>query len=223
MKKRILICDDQPRFISEFKKRYSQDYEIEVVDDVRKVMAVLQSSSQWPDLLMLDLYHPLAVDATFEEHRQAAEKELALLDAQIKKTKAAVELTWSPLGAQVLQELRQHYKAEELPVIIYSQSGLFVLDEEGVRTIEENDGEWLLKKQFGPLMEKTRMERVMRIARRGRLVKKYQRALGVSWAVTLFMVSLHFLPFPAVWWHLLLGLGGGLLSYLVVKKEDSID
>ena len=219
MKKRILICDDQPRFINEFKKRFGQDYEIEVVDDVRKVMAVLQSRSRLPDLLMLDLYHPLAVDADFEERRQAAERELTRLDEQVKKTKAAVELTWSPLGAKVLRELRKHYGAEELPVIMYSQRGLFVLDEEEVRAIEENEGEWLLKKQFGPLTEKTRMERVMRAARRGRLVKKYRRALSVSWAVTMFMVSLHFLPFTAVGWHLLVGVSGGLLSYLVLKEE----
>lgn len=222
MKKRILICDDQARFITEFKKRFSQDYEIEVVDDVRQVMAALQSGSQLPDLLMLDLYHPLVVDAEFEEHRQAAERELARLAEQVKKAKTAVELTWSPLGAQVLQELRQHYGAEELPVMIYSQSGLFVLDEEKVRAIEENDGEWLLKKQFGPLTEKTRMERVMRTARRGRLVKKYQLLVGVSWAVTLFMVSLHFFPFTAVVWHLLVGVGGGLLSYIWIGRFQRV-
>lgn len=219
MKKRILICDDQPRFITEFKKRYSQDYEIEVVDDVRKVTATLQSRRQLPDLLMLDLYHPLAVDEEFEQRRQVAERELLRLDEQVKKTKEAVELTWAPLGAKVLQDLRKHYGAEELPVIMYSQRGLFLLDEEEVRLIEENDGEWLLKKQFSPLMEKIRMERVMRAARRGRVMRKYQRALSFSWSLTAFLLSLHFLPSAALTWHFLAAVSGGVITHLMVKNR----
>ncbi len=91
-KKRVLICDDQDRFIEQFRENHSDYFDIISVHDVRQVIDELHGMKVLPDVLLLDLYHPIHEDADFEARRLKAEEELSKLNEQIDRTKKAVSL-----------------------------------------------------------------------------------------------------------------------------------
>jgi CheY-like chemotaxis protein len=193
-RKRVLICDDQERFIEQFKKNHSDYFDITPVRDVRQVIDELHGMKTLPDIVLLDLYHPTNEDEGFEVRRQKAEAELKKLNMQIDNTKRAVDATWQPLGIEILADIRREYTPQSLPVVIYSQRGLFLLDDAQVRSVEEHNGHWLLKNQFCPRTEKMRMDRIMNYAGQARpLLSAYRRALVVSWA-TFLAVALGISP-----------------------------
>jgi CheY-like chemotaxis protein len=188
------------------------------VNDAGRLVGKLHNMKRPPDLLLLDLYHPRIDGEDFEQKQEIAEQELAKLDEQIKITKAAVEEVWSPAGLDVLKNIRQDFNAEELPIIIYSQRGLFLLDDEKVRQVDENDAEWLLKRQFGPITEKTRMDRVMRNEQKtSQLSKIYNRALTISWAITAIVLAVYVLPIDSLVWQIAVGIMGGLATNALVN------
>lgn len=223
MKRDVLICDDQQVFIEEFKQRHGQYYEIREVNDVGMLVDRLHDMKHLPDLLLLDLYHPRAQGEDFEQKREVAEQELANLDEQIKITKAAVEAAWNPVGLEILKDIRQDFSAEELPVIIYSQRGLFLLDDEKVRLVDEYDAHWLLKRQFGPITEKTRMDRVMRHEQKTTsLPKVYNRALTISWSITAIVLAVYVLPIDSLMWQIAVGVLGGLATNMVANYYNKL-
>ena len=152
-----------------------------------------------------------------------AERELANLDEQIKITKAAVEAAWHPVGLEILKDIRQDFSAEELPVIIYSQRGLFLLDDEKVRLVDEYDAHWLLKRQFGPITEKTRMDRVMRDQKTtSSLPKIYNRALTISWSISAIVLAVYVLPIESLLGQIVVGVLGGLATNVVANYYDKL-
>ncbi len=224
-KKRVLICDDQDRFIEQFRKQHADFYDITAVRDIRQVLDKLHGMSPLPDIVLLDLYHPISEDEGFEKRRQAAEAELEKLNEQIDRTKRAVDATWHPLGLDILKDIRSEYTARRLPVVIYSQRGLFLLDDEQVRLVEEYNGHWLLKNQFGPRTEKTRMDRIMNYAGQAKpLLTAYRRALTVSWALVVGLFVAVYLPGAVVGkilGGLALGVLGGILTHFLIKIYES--
>lgn len=217
-KKDVLICDDQQVFIEDFKQRHGEYYEIREVNDIRVLVDKLHDIKHLPDLLLLDLYHPGVQGADFEQKRDVAERELTNLDEQIKITKAAVEAAWNPIGLEILKDIRRDFSADELPIIVYSQRGLFLLDDEKVRMVDEYDAHWLLKRQFGPITEKTRMDRVMRHEQRpNSLAKVYNRALTISWSITAIVLAVYVLPIDSLLWQIAVGVLGGFATNIIAN------
>lgn len=178
------------RFIEQFRKNHSDYYDIIPVRDVRLVIDRLHEMKSLPDIVLLDLYHPIHEDAGFEDRRKKAEYELTKLNEQIDRTKQAVDATWRPIGLEILADIRKEYAPQHLPVVIYSQRGLFLLEDEQVRSVEEHNGHWLLKNQFGPRTEKMRMDRIMNYAGQAKpILTAYRKALIASWAVFLAFLT----------------------------------
>ncbi|WP_347489248.1 hypothetical protein ABDB91_18755 [Desulfoscipio sp. XC116] len=218
MKRDVLICDDQQVFIEEFKQRHGGYYEIQEVNDVGMLVDKLCDMKHLPDLLLLDLYHSQTRGEDFDPKREVAEQELARLDEQIKITKEAVEAAWEPVGLEILKDIRQNFSAEELPVIIYSQRGLFLLDDEKVRLVDEYDAHWLLKRQFGAFTEKVRMDRVMRDEQKTTsLLKIYNWALIISWSITAILFAFYVLPIDSVLLQIVVGLLGSLAANVLTN------
>lgn len=212
-RKRILICDDQERFIEQFKANHQTHYDITQVSNIGAVISQIHDMKPLPDLVLLDLYHPReGKSPTFHERQQKAEEELAKLNDQIYKTKEAVDKTWCPQGLKVLEDIRREYSARRLPVVIYSQRGLFLLDDDQVRAVEECDGHWLIKKQFEPATERIRMDRIMNYAGQARpILKFYRMMLAVTWAILIFLMAVNYLPL-AFAIRALAGIGMGIVS-----------
>lgn len=224
-RKRILICDDQDRFIKKFKENHSDYFDITPVRNICQVIDEIHGMKTLPDIVLLDLYHPINEDDGFEERREKAENELEKLNAQIDNTKHAVDATWRPLGLDILADIRKEYAPQRLPVVIYSQRGLFLLDDEQVRSVEEHNGHWLLKNQFGPRTEKMRIDRIMNYAGQAKpLLTAYRRALVISWAVFLVVAVVCFAPGTVIektLGGLVLGVAGGVFTHILIRLYEA--
>ena len=214
-KKDLLICDDQERFITKFKNNHSNFYDIEEELDIRKLMDKIKQHK--PDLVLLDLYHPKDDNDDFEVRRQAAEAELTKLDEQIKKTKEAVEATWTPLGLEILQDIRKKYSSYELPVIIYTQRGLFLMNDEQVRLVEENKGHWMLKNEYSGRTEKTRMDRIINSSEKVKKLRRY--IIMASGAVLGLLISLFFFQIDIIK-NIFVGAVSSLIAYIISNFID---
>lgn len=141
---RILYCDDQARFLDEFRGRHVHEFRVDEVQDVAEVLRVLDRGKRLPDLLLLDLYHPRP-SADGDELRHVAEERLADLAVAIDAARPAVEAAYAPRAIELLEAVRARYSARQLPVLIYTRRGLLMLRGEDIRKITELEGDWLIK------------------------------------------------------------------------------
>jgi CheY-like chemotaxis protein len=148
-KLRVLYCDDDPRFIEAFRDRHNANFCVEHLTDIGSVYRDItrRSDAELPDVLLLDLYHPVALRDTAEglAIRERAKERLDALSAMIREVREDVDRAWSPSAIDVLEELRQDYPEYKLPVMIYTQRGLLLLDDDELRRIGKANAEWLLK------------------------------------------------------------------------------
>jgi CheY-like chemotaxis protein len=142
-RKRILICDDQQKFIDAFKDAHKDHYKIEEETDIRKLAERIEGNV--PDLILLDLYHPKDDKKDFVQRLEEAEEQLEKLDEQIETTKKAVKDAWDSLGIKALKHIREKYG--EIPIVIFSQTGPILLDDEEIQSVITNDGYFMLKKE----------------------------------------------------------------------------
>lgn len=184
----VMLCDDQARFRDEFIRKHQAHYDIITVDDSAEVIDKIEQLKNLPDILLLDLYHPKDDNPDFEQRRLKAEEELTKLDQQIEIANQAVLDTWEPHGIDVLRALRQQYPMHKLPVAIYTQKGMILLNDDQLRAVEQFDGHWLLKKKLSARTEKTRIDRLITYDKGINNVTKsdtrlYRLALTLSWLI----------------------------------------
>lgn len=160
-KKRVLVCDDQQRFLDAFRERHQGSYDIITVLDSQSLMNTIDGPDGIPDIVLLDLYFPYDNNPDSGNKIPAAEKSLKQLDEQIAASKQAVMEAWEPRGVALLKKIRDKYPASLLPVVIFTQKGLFFLDDDQIREVEVNSGHWLLKGQLSALTEEVRINRIL--------------------------------------------------------------
>jgi hypothetical protein len=185
MKLRVLYCDDNKKYLQEFRERHREDFDVEVTSDIGGLYNTLTSRrrSELPDVLLLDLYHPGSpgeLTARQREIHDAAEAKLAALREMIADVREAVNRAWSPEAINVLQELRHVYSANRLPIMIYTQRGLLLLNDDELKAIEQSEAEWLLKDpaRISSGTETMRIRRFVERSREsGRLARDIKLAL----------------------------------------------
>ncbi len=148
---RILYLEDGERFQRQFRERHGQHYDVEIISDQSQVIPALEAqkgSQMWPDLLLVDLYYP---NDTSEQGRPAIE----VANAKLKEFhdfenefRTVVKQAFEPLGLMIVEQLRKMYDPAQLPIIIYTQTGLLLLEEESIRRLEEYGTGWLLKDRY---------------------------------------------------------------------------
>lgn len=187
--KRILICDDQKIFIDNFILSYGSYYDIKKEDDINELLNRIDELK--PDLILLDLFHQKKLDQNFEKKRLIAEKELANLFNQISQTKIAVKAAWDLQGVKVLEDIRR--KHNDIPVVIFSQTGAILLDDEEIQTVVKNDGRFMLKRKDMSNI-KTELDRIIETKsvlqnykseadRAWLILKRYKYFLIISWFI----------------------------------------
>ena len=157
----VVLCDDQKRFRDEFINNHQGHYQIISVEDTNTLIETIDGLKELPDIILLDLFHPRDNNPDFEQRRLRAEDELTKLDEQIDRTNDAVLATWEPQGINILRSIRQKYPSVELPVAIYTQKGMILLNDDQLREVEELEGHWLLKKKLSARTEKIRIDRII--------------------------------------------------------------
>jgi hypothetical protein len=148
-KLRIYYYEDQEDFRVKFKRRH-ESHEVETRADVNEAVTDLLGCGRkgLPDLLLLDLYHE--IDPSLDDEvsrRRVAEAEAAIddLNGTVQRVKQLVDEAWRPVGIDVAEEIRRHFPSHVLPIMIYSQKGLFILDDEQMRRIQKAEIDWMLK------------------------------------------------------------------------------
>ena len=190
----VLICDDQQRFIDDFKNNHSNHYDIHEVNDINKLIKRIGEVK--PNIVLLDLYHPKDSNYDFDERREKAEQELINLDKQIEITKQAVNSVWEPIGLDMLKDIRAKYSSKELPVVIYSQRGLILMGDEQLQQVEKNKGHWMLKKVYSKNTEKIRIDRIVEeSSNMNPLAMKYKKLFIITIIPLFVTISLILLKF----------------------------
>jgi hypothetical protein len=131
----------------------------------------LEQRAELPDLLVLDLYHD--IDRSDPDHdRRVAEAKAALdeLNEMLHKVKVKVHSAWQPDALETLKQVRERFSARTLPVLVYSQRGLFFLEEGQMKEVEDAQAHWMLKDK-GAHYEAARMRRIVKERPRRRLAR----------------------------------------------------
>jgi hypothetical protein len=164
---RILYVDDQEHFRERFVNDHMKRFQVEVEEDISNVLPLLlaRKRRELPDLLLLDLYHD--IDSKGEGRQERVEEAKAALNelaVVLESVKTKVDRAWAPTGLAALEEIRTYFPPRKLPILIYSQRGLFFLDEEQMKRVEEVEADWMLKGR-GDHYEVQRIRRVIRASR----------------------------------------------------------
>lgn len=190
-KTNILICDDQQKFIEKFKDNHSNHYDIHEVNDIKKLFKKIDEVK--PHIVLLDLYHPKDSNTGFEIRIEKAEQELKNLDRQIEVTKQAVDNVWEPIGLDILDQIRTKFSPDELPVMIYSQRGLVLMEDEQLQKVEKLKGHWMLKNVSSSTTEKIRIDRIVEeLSTMNPTIMKY-RGVIIILTTILCIISSYFL------------------------------
>jgi hypothetical protein len=167
----ILYYDDQQTYRERFFARHGEYFEIDFADDISGVLDNLEQRSKLPDLLVLDLYHDIDRSDP-DQNRRVTQAKAALdeLNEMLRRVKAKVDSAWRPDALETLVQVREQFSARVLPILVYSQRGLFFLEEGQVKEVEDAHAHWMLKDK-GAHYEAARMRRIVKERPRRRLAR----------------------------------------------------
>lgn len=157
----ILYYDDQDKYRETFVARHGEHFDVDPQSNISNVLDSLEARSELPDLLVLDLYHDIDRSDP-DQARRVTEAAAALedLNDMLQRVKGKVDSAWEPAALATLERVRERFSARELPIMVYSQRGLFFLDEGQMKQVEEVQAHWMLKDK-GEHYEAERMRRVV--------------------------------------------------------------
>jgi len=167
----ILYCDDQAAYRERFLTRHAEHFDIDLADDISGVVDNLEEREELPDLLVLDLYHDM--DRSDPDHdRRVAEAKAALdgLNEKLREVRSKVDSAWQPDALETLKQVRERFSPRALPVLVYSQRGLFFLEESQMKEVEDAQAHWMLKDKSAHY-EAARMRRMVKQPPQRRLAR----------------------------------------------------
>lgn len=150
-RQRVLIIDDNPKFIEAFIERQSDYFEIVALSSESEVLRALNrmdDTGEFPDIFVVDMYYPRATDDDGQKLIDAANGQLREFAELEKQLQGAVQRSYEPVGMSALKQIRRMLSADELPVLVYTQSGMLTLGDQGIQEIERLGGGWLLKDRY---------------------------------------------------------------------------
>jgi hypothetical protein len=169
--RRVLMIDDNPQFIDKFREKHAGYYEIFGITDQGEVLTTLETmrgDSRPADLLLVDLYYPRGSGPEAQGKIDLANRKLQEFHDFEQELQGLVEQTYEPIGMRVLEQVRELYSAEELPVLVYTQCGLLLLDDSRMKRIEALDTGGLLKDRYSAPTEQAKIIGQVMRARRQR-------------------------------------------------------
>lgn len=159
-KRKILFVDDNPIFQDLFIHRHGNVYDVECITDHGDVIPKLQQmkvEGKFPDLLLSDLYYPRGRSKKALDLIDIADRKLQEFHDFESNLKKLVRQTYEPIGARVIKEIREIYTQKQLPILIYTQTGLLLLDDEMIQKLEALDAGWLLKDRYSTQTEQIKI------------------------------------------------------------------
>lgn len=145
----VLIIDDNIAYIGSFIARQKQYYDIESltsVDAVMSKLADLEMHDQMPDIFLVDMYYP--TEGGDSESIDAANRKLAEFAVLESQTEQIVRASFEPIGLSLIRQIRAVLPPHQLPILVYSVSGLVTIDDRDFREVKNRGCGWLLKNRY---------------------------------------------------------------------------
>lgn len=152
----VLVIDDNPKFLHTFVERHGLVYDVTCIEsqgDVLPTLDRLQAEQRFPDIFLVDLYYPRSSVPDQQPLIELANRKLAEFQQFETALQPLVRETFSPIGITVVKSIRGMFEPEALPIIIYTQGGLLMLEDSGIQKIEKLKAGWLLKDRYEPMTE----------------------------------------------------------------------
>jgi hypothetical protein len=146
----VLIVDDNPKYIAQFRERQQDYFAIESIMSEAEVMPTLarmDAEGRFPDYFLVDMYYPTGPNES-PELIDAANKRLREFAELEATTQHIVQQSFEPLGLRLIRKIRDILTPAQLPILMYSVSGLVSVGDHGFREIERLGGTWLLKDRY---------------------------------------------------------------------------
>lgn len=149
---KILYADEEDSYLDALRQRYGKE-NVQYVNDLGQLGNYLDSvrgTTEEPDILLLDIYWPHK-DADHPEVQRVREKTERLKEEvihRIKDMSAVYQMEFSPRGIKALAEIRKKYLGTELPIVLYTSKGHFLLsdpDQDWLTGAVEHGAAWLCK------------------------------------------------------------------------------
>jgi hypothetical protein len=155
-KLRVWLLEDQDVLAKKFVKDMEQYFDIRTFLNFETLEDALGRAlyMDWPDVVLLDLYW--AEDGTVD--RVAVERAVTSFNTAIDVLKKEIPGVLRADGVYYLNELRNTYSAHQLPILIYTRAGQYVLNEREVDNILSKNSHFILKK-FNPEVTKLLIEK----------------------------------------------------------------
>ena len=157
-KPRLLIIDDNPKYIQAFIERQGDYYEIVAIDNESEVLRTLNrmdAEGVFPDAFVVDMYYPRGADDAARERIDLANQKLREFSEIEGSLRNCVRESFEPLGVKALKQIRKVFSASEVPVLVYAQSGMLLLNDQSIQEIERLGSGWLLKDRYDARTEQT--------------------------------------------------------------------
>lgn len=147
LKKRVLICDDDEEVTKNFRENHKDEFDIvEPINKIEDLNRVLSDANPPPELVVLDLYWPnetylrqkSSVDPLIKEKNDTfirMAEEIRSLDRQYHDA----------LGLRELDRIAR--KFPKLPVLLYTRTGSYTLDDSDMQKAYKLDAGFLPKKR----------------------------------------------------------------------------
>jgi len=155
---RVLIIDDNPKYIEAFVERQHEHYEIVAIEnesEVLRTLSTLEADDAFPDVFVVDMYYPRGSDAASLERIDIANQKLREFAEVEHRLRASIRESFEPLGLNALKQIRKVFSAEEVSVLVYAQSGMLLLSDQSIQDIERLGATWLLKDRYDARTEQT--------------------------------------------------------------------
>jgi len=157
-KPRVLIIDDNPKYIESFITRQGSYYEIQAIASESEVLSTLRRSEAegtFPDVFVVDMYYPRGTDDEAMQRIDFANQKLREFADKVKALRASTQKSHEPVGLQALRSVRKVFPASEVPAVVYAESAMLLLGDEHIQEIERLGGDWLLKGRYDARTEQT--------------------------------------------------------------------
>ena len=164
-KRKVWYWDDKPDALASFVKRHKDIFDIKCFNDVVEFLDSIRhikpTSPEFPDVALVDLYALRSSTSIDKGEIEEACKKMELLLQLERNLKDYVDDAWESSGVEVVRWVRESYSFEELPISLYTQRGLVLLEDDLIMELEMFGTSWLLKNQFSPETERIMLNRQM--------------------------------------------------------------
>jgi CheY-like chemotaxis protein len=143
----VLFCDDEAEQRTKFCHNHAgSEFHITIEANIESLPRKLEAMGRLPDIVVLDLFHPILPADSPEIVRETAKiaQRVGEINALMEKLREE-DVMFRPLAISVLKEIRSIPRLAKLPVLLYTRYGISTVNEEEMKEAIDLCADWMLK------------------------------------------------------------------------------